>query len=396
VVVVPRLVALHLTPGPAFVDALRRVWDDGDAALPLDSRHPRPHTEALLAALHPEVLLDDDGTTTALAGGRPVEPGDALVVATSGTTGPPKGAVHTHAGIEHAAFATATALGVGADVRWLACLPLSHVGGFSVVTRALLTGAGLEVHPRADAAAIDDAARRGATHVSLVPTLLLRIDPAPWRVILLGGAAPPPDRPGNTVATYGMTETFGGVVYDGLPLNGVGIRIAGADRLDPGEPGPVELSTPSLLRCYRDGTDPVDDRGWFRTGDLGTLDPGTGRLHVHGRADDVINTGGEKVWPTAVEDVLVTHPAVAEVAVYGEPDPEWGQRVVAVVVPADPAAPPGLGALRDLAKELLPAAAAPRELRLADSLPRTSLGKIARGALRDGPGTGRRGDTDGG
>lgn len=383
VVGVPRLVALHLTPGPGFVDALQRVWDDGDAVLPLDPRAPRAHTESLLASLRPALLLDDDGSRAELPDPLPVEEGDALVVATSGTTGAPKGAVHTHAAVEYAAFATATALGVDPDVRWLACLPLSHVGGLSVVLRALVTGADLEVHPRADAAGIDDAARRGATHVSLVPTLLRRIRSGLWRVILLGGAAPPADRPRNCVATYGMTETLGGVVYDGLPLNGVGVRIAETHGSAAGEPGPIEISSPTLLRGYRDGTDPVDRRGWFRTGDLGTIDAETGRLSVHGRADDVINTGGEKVWPARVEALLEEDPAVAAAAVIGEPDPEWGERVVAIVVPEDPARPPTLAALRDRVKERMPAGAAPRELRLVDSLPRTSLGKIARGELRD-------------
>ena len=379
------LVAIHLTAGPAFVDALRRAWDDGDAVLPLDPSAPRAVTDHVIAALAPTVLVTDDGARTTLAGGRPVEDGDAVVVATSGTTGAAKGAVHTHDAVEQSAFMTATALGLGPDVRWLACLPLSHVGGFSVITRALTTDAGLEVIPPGDAAAIDDAARRGATHVSLVPTLLRRVDPTRWRVILLGGSAIPADRPANTVATYGMTESFGGIVYDGLALNGVAVRIG------VGDPGPIELSSPTLLRCYRDGTDPTDGRGWYRTGDLGTIDAGTGRLTVAGRADDLIITGGEKVWPAPVEDVLRSDPRVADVAVVGRADPEWGQRVVAVVVPADPATPPTLDALRAVAKAHLPAASAPKELELTDSLPRTTIGKLTRHGLGAGKGDGADG-----
>ncbi len=388
----PELVALALG-GPGFVDALVRTWDAGDAVLPLDPRAPRSYTERLLAAMAPGAVFEDDGERRSLAGGVPVRSGDAVVVASSGTTGAPKGAIHTHDGVAAAARITAAgcavhlaARGVGAvddHVRWLACLPLAHVGGFSVVTRALLSGAELEVHDGADAGRIEDAGRRGATHVSLVPTLLGRIDPSPWRVILLGGSAIPADRPSNSIATYGMTETFGGVVYDGRPLDAVGVRAVD---------GAVELRSPTLLRAYRhgagqgpadpDGTPATGPGGWYRTGDLGAVDDG-GVLTVLGRADDLIISGGTNVWPAPVEDVLRGDPGVADVAVVGRPDPEWGQRVVAVVVPADPSAPPTLAELRDRVRSRLPVAAAPKELELVDVLPRTSLGKIARHRLVD-------------
>jgi O-succinylbenzoic acid--CoA ligase len=136
------------------------------------------------------------------------------------------------------------------------------------------------------------------------------------------------------------------------------------------------------MRCYRDGSLPVGGDGWFRTGDLGTVDPDTGRLQVAGRADDVVVTGGENVWPDPVEDAIGALPGVAEVAVVGRDDPEWGQRVVAVVVPTDAGRPPSLESLRSAVRAVLPAACAPRELELRDSLPRTSLGKIERYRLR--------------
>jgi O-succinylbenzoic acid--CoA ligase len=145
--------------------------------------------------------------------------------------------------------------------------------------------------------------------------------------------------------------------------------------------GQVEVRGPMLLRCYRDGTDPKDAEGWFRTGDAGAWDPAARRLRVFGRVGDMIVTGGENVWPVAVERALAAHPQVREVAVVGRPDPEWGQRVVAVVVPTDPAEPPTLAALRDAAKAELPAYAAPRDLVLAEALPRTALGKVARSRL---------------
>jgi O-succinylbenzoic acid--CoA ligase len=376
----PELVAVALPGGPAFVDAVQRIWDAGDAILPVDPTAPPAQLDLVLGTARPARFLDESGLHP-LADALPVESGDAVVITTSGSTGTPRAAVITHDAVEAAAYATSTALGVAADTHWLACLPLHHVGGCSVITRALHTGAGLDVIDRADPVRIEAAAAGGATHVSLVPTALARIDPARWRVILLGGSAAPADRPANVVATYGMTETFGGVVYDGLPLNGVGMRVAGEPGAPWSIPAPIELRTPSLMRCYRDGTQPASDDGWYRTGDLGTIDPATGLLSVAGRADDLIITGGENIWPTPVEAALSTHPQVAQVAVAGRPDPEWGQRVVAWVVPVDPRDPPTLDALRVHAKTTLPAPAAPRELVLVDSLPRTPLGKIVRHRL---------------
>jgi O-succinylbenzoic acid--CoA ligase len=175
--------------------------------------------------------------------------------------------------------------------------------------------------------------------------------------------------PGNVVTTYGMTETGSGVVYDGVPLEGVEVTI-GQDRQ-------IRLRAPMLLRAYRDGMVPFDEQGWLVTGDAGRFDS-DGRLQVDGRLADLIITGGDNVWPAAVEAVLRLHPAVAEVAVGGCPDPEWGQRVVAWVVPAHRDTPPTLTELRALVKDQLAAFAAPRELVLAESLPKTSLGKIVR------------------
>jgi O-succinylbenzoic acid--CoA ligase len=136
-----------------------------------------------------------------------------------------------------------------------------------------------------------------------------------------------------------------------------------------------------LLRAYRDGTDPKDADGWLPTGDAGVWDAAAGRLSVRGRIGDVIVTGGEKVWPVAVERLLAADPSVAEVAVFGRPDPTWGRRVVARVVPSDPAAPPSLDRLRDLVRATLPVWAAPHELEIVDALPRTSLGKVQRHRL---------------
>jgi len=378
---VGELVALAMEGGAAFLNALQRVWDAGDAVLPVDPHAPVAHLDQVFAAVRPGAIIESDGRRRSLQGGVNTEEGDAVVIATSGTTGTAKGAVHTHTGVAAAARITAQACGAGtgSGARWLACLPLAHVGGFSVITRALIAGTDVEVSNGADAERIDAAALAGATHVSLVPTLLGRIDPTLWQLILLGGSAIPAERPTNTVATYGMTETFGGVVYDGRALDGVDVRIE--------TDGAIALRSPTLLRAYRggalDGTNPVDSNGWYRTGDIGALGE-DGVLRVAGRSDDLIISGGTNVWPHPVENVLRSDPTVADVAVAGRPDPEWGERVVAFVVAADPSSPPTLDRLRDRVKEQLPVASAPKEIVLLDVLPRTALGKIARHMLPAG------------
>ncbi len=380
-----RLVALDLPGGTAFVDRLRRAWDDGDAVIPIDQRLPPPARRAVLEAMRP-ALVADAGGDHRVDGGRPVEPGDALVVPTSGSTGEPKGVVLTHRAVAASASATNARLGATADDHWLACLPLAHVGGLSVITRAILGGIPLSVLPRVERAEIHAAVRAGANLVSLVPSALGRIEPSWFRWIVLGGSRPPADRPANTVTTYGMTETGSGVVYDGVPLDGVGVRV-GAD-------GVIALRCPMLLRCYRDGHDPKDAGGWLSTGDIGSLDAG-GRLHVDGRAAELIITGGENVWPEAVEAVLARHRSVADVAVTGWPDATWGQNVVAVVVPRGEA--PSLDELRGHVKESLPGWCAPRHLILTTAIPRSALGKIRRGVLpRAGtpPGRPQRDATD--
>lgn len=341
-----------------FVDRLRRAWDDGDAVLPLDPRLPPPARDRLLAAAR----VDE-----------PVADGDALVVATSGTSGDPKPVVLTHDAVAASAVATSRRLGVDpATDRWLACLPLAHVGGLSVVTRALATGTPLTLHDGFHPRAVEAAADNGCTLTSLVPTMVRRLDPGRFRTVVLGGSAMPADLPPNAVTTYGMAETGSGVVYDGQPLEGVEVRVVD---------GEIHVRGPMLLRAYRDGHDPKDAAGWLPTGDGGTWDAAAGRLRVFGRIGDVVVTGGENVWPAAVERVLAGHPGVREVAVMGRSDPEWGQRVTALVVPTDAALPPSLPELRDAAKRELPAYAAPRELVLVAGLPRTTSGKVARAQL---------------
>jgi O-succinylbenzoic acid--CoA ligase len=369
---VPDLVAIDLPGGPGFVAAIRSAWDAGDAVLPLDQRLSTTAQGGVVDQLRPARVVHPAGTER-LRSGEPVEPGDALVVATSGTTGVPKGVVLTHAAVRASAWATSSRLGVDpARHRWLACLPLNHVGGLSVVTRSLVTGTAVTVLPGFGRQQV--LAESGTeVLVSLVATALRRVGAEHFHTVVLGGAQPPAELPPNVVTTYGLTETGSGIVYDGLPLAGVAVAIDSVT-------AEIRVRGPMLLRAYRDGAVPLDAGGWFATGDSGWFDA-DGRLHVHGRMSELIVTGGENVWPRPVEAALETHPGVAEAAVTGCPDAEWGERVVAWVVPVDPATPPTLSDLRATVADRVAPFAAPRQLVLLAALPRTAIGKVRRDRL---------------
>jgi O-succinylbenzoic acid--CoA ligase len=297
-----------------------------------------------------------------------MEHGDALVVATSGSTGNPKGVVLTHKAVEASARASSTALGVSEDDHWLACLPLAHIGGLSVLTRSIVTGTPVTVIPHFDADEVTRLAQT-CTLVSLVATALQRIDAAIFRVILLGGSRPPDGLPDNVISTYGSTETGSGIIYNGRPLDGVEIRIA--------DDGEILVRGPMLMRAYRDGSTTIDSDGWLHTDDSGTwLEDG--RLHVIGRRGDVIVTGGQKVWPETVERALGDIISPGDSCIIGLDDDEWGERVVLVTTRRDLV----LDNLRDLVREVLPPYCAPREIRIVDDIPRTVLGKIRRAELR--------------
>ncbi|GAA1477957.1 o-succinylbenzoate--CoA ligase [Nocardioides aestuarii] len=301
-----------------------------------------------------------------------------LVVETSGSTGSPKRVLLPRAAV--LASVSATARRLGTEGRWALRLPASYVAGLQVVVRSLVAGH----DPVLDGWGPDD---EPATLTSLVPTQLLRLldDPAEVErlaamdAVLLGGGPVDPalrsraaDLGVTVVATYGMAETCGGCVYDGFALDGVAVAI--------GAGGRVRLGGPTLFAGY-DGdpalTDEVLVDGWFLTSDAGRLDE-DGRLHVLGRLDDVVVSGGVNVPTPEVAARLREHPDVADAACVGVPDDEWGNRVVAFVVGGL-----DLGAARDWVSAVHPRSWAPRELHVVEDLPLLANGKLDRLALQE-------------
>jgi len=379
------VVAVTLPPGEAWREIAGEAWAAEAALLPVDHRLPEAAVRDLLERAGPTLIVSEDGWHRAAAG-RSTDPSVALVMATSGSSGRPRLVELSRTAVEAAVSASLQTLSAPPGEGWVSCLPLAHIGGLLVVLRGLLGGAPLLFRPPGELGPVD-----GFRLTSIVPTQLVRaldagVDLRGYRAMLVGGGGMDAELRDRAMAagaacviTYGLTQSCGGVVYDGLPLPGVELRIT--------EAGEVQLGGPTLLRGYRDGEDAgLTADGWLPTGDAGRIDE-TGRLHVQGRLDDLIVSGGENVWPADVETALRSHPAVADCAVFGRPDATWGARLVAVVVPRDPAAPPTLEALREHVGNLLGRHRAPRELVLVRSLPRTALGKLQRGAL-----PGREGD----
>jgi o-succinylbenzoate---CoA ligase len=374
-----------LLPPQELLGPLAAALDGtGPAIAPLDPALPPARLRQLIGALAPGAVRTPDGIT---ATGRPGEapglrPGTAVVIVTSGSTGTPKGVELSAAALTHSAQASLDRIGAGPGARWLCCLPASHIAGVQVLVRSLLAGTTPVIRGRLSP---DVAAASDGLYVSMVPTQLRRlvsdgVGLGPFRKILLGGAGAPArllaaasQAGGSVVTTYGMTETCGGCVYDGMPLDGVRVSV--------GSDGLIRIAGPVLFSGYRLRPGETAGGDWFTTADLGSIGP-SGRLAVRGRADDVINTGGEKVVGAEVAAALEANPGVRAAAVVGRPDQEWGERVTAVVVPADPAAPPDLGLLRDHVRRTLPASAAPRELVLVEELPLLPSGKPDLRALR--------------
>ena len=367
---VKRLVALDMPASVEFADHVRNAWGAGDAVFPIDQRLPQAAKDSLVEQFKPSVLIDGTGSIVTLANSEPTEEHDALVIATSGSTGNPKGVVHTHDSIRALLNMSQARLLTDSSTHWLLCLPVSHVAGFSVLARSIVFGNQISILPKFDEYEVLAAAKNGATHVSLVPTTLNRIDPAIFESILLGGATAPSNLPANVTTTYGMTETFGGIAYNARPLNGVEVRVRDEH---------IELRSPSLFRAYRGAKTPRSIDGWYQTGDNGTF--ANGVLQVFGRSDDMIITGGENVWPSAVEKIISTITGIERVVVSGIDDAQWGQRVVAWIVSSNAVAP-SLEDVRQHVKQQLPSFCAPTELRAVREIPTTSLGKVDMQALK--------------
>lgn len=364
-----------------LTQALRAALDgSGPAVMPLSAGDPR--LAELRAALAPREPLEMDA---------------AVVVATSGSTGDAKGVLLSGAALRASVAATNERL--GGPGRWLLALPAQHIAGIQVLVRSLLAGfppvimqtsVGFRSRVFTEAAS-DLLGGDGPHYTALVPTQLTRLLAEggsglaalrAFDAVLLGGAATPGallvravEAGVRVVTTYGMTETAGGCVYDGVPLAGVGARIGAGER--------IELSGPMLASGYRlrpEETAAAFAGGWFRTDDLGRVHR-DGSLEVLGRADDVINTGGLKVSSAVVEGVLAAQPGVAEVCVVGVPDAEWGQLVVAAVVPVLPAEPPDVHLLCNAVRVELGVAAIPRLIHFVESLPLHGPGKVDRSAV---------------
>ena len=362
-----RLIALDMPASDRFHAAVDRAWSDGDAVFPLDQRlsvrlrHELARTFGASQLIGDHEIVDLDGKAILHAD-------DALVIATSGSTGSPKGVVHTHASLTASARASSSALGLSTTDRWLVCIPVSHIGGFSVMTRARFVGSGIVLHDSFDPIRVETAARTGCTHVSLVPTALRRIDASLFTRILLGGQAAPPGLPENVTVTYGSTETGGGIAYDGIALPGVELRIVNEEIL---------VRTPALFSRYLSNDDTKTADGWFHTGDAGRLTDG--RLVVTGRLGDLIISGGENIWPQQVEHALRALPGIDDVAVVGLEDPEWGQLVAAVF---ETTRTVSQQEVRDAITDHLPRYCIPKSIHCVTTLPRTSSGKVDKIALQ--------------
>ena len=391
-------VATSLPPGVGFAELLHGVARIGAALVPLNTREASPAAAgARLVVAEPLTGPEDDAVRLR----DEVDPDEVWVVMhTSGTTAAPKAVELTHLNFSASAAASAENLGVEPDDRWLCAMPLFHVGGLSILTRSAVYGTCAIMHERFDADAVRDSLESGdATLVSVVATMLRRLREAgltrapTLRAALVGGGPVPRDLLdwGRSIGlplllTYGMTETCSQIAtavpgdHGGLakPLPGVELRI--------GPDGEILVRGPMVSR----GALAAD--GWLHSGDRGRLDA-DGYLWVDGRIKDTIVTGGENVAAAEVEEALVAHPAVADAAVVGRPDPEWGEVVTAFVVIADgggdlaagagptDAAAPTDAALIAHCRERLAGYKVPRAILRVDSLPRTPSGKLLKGHL---------------
>ena len=345
-------------------------------------------------------------------GDRPGDGDDILAVLyTSGTSGRPKGACLTWNNFFASARAAEDRLGAAVHRRWLACMPLFHVGGLSILMRSVLFGGPVRLQSRFDPAVVSDALDGGdIAGVSLVPTMLSRLlahrdyraAPGGLEVLLLGGAAAAPELVARALAkgypvcpTYGLTEATSQVATAAppragarepspmLPVLGTQVRIVSGGRdAGPGTEGEIVVRGATVMRGYLHDDEANAGTlrdGWLHTGDIGYLDA-AGGLHVLDRRDDLVVSGGENVYPAEIEAVLLEHPAVEDAGVTGVPDADLGARVVAWVV-IKPGCSASVEALQSHCRATLAGFKQPREFRLVEALPRNAAGKLQRRRL---------------
>jgi O-succinylbenzoic acid--CoA ligase len=374
-------VAVALPPGLEFAALLHAMPLLGSVLVPVNTRDPRQTVDAEFLIDAP--LIDQE---TDVPQRRPPSANDVWVTLhTSGTTAAPKLVELTYGNFRASAEAAAANLPLTPDDRWLCVMPLFHVGGLSILTRSAFAGSSAIVHERFDVEAVRESLESGeATVVSLVATMLRRLQAAGLsgapglRAALIGGGPVPRDLLdwGAEVGlpllqTYGMTETCSQIATApggsdaARPLPGVELRI--------GEGGEILVRGPMVSH----GALAAD--GWLHTGDRGRVDA-EGSLHVEGRIKDTIVTGGENVAAAEVEEALVSHPAVADAAVVGRPDPEWGEAVTAFVVVENGGAASDPDIIAHV-RERLAGYKVPRAIVRVEELPRTASGKLLKGHL---------------
>ena len=385
---------LTMHPRREEVVLLHALMKLGAVALPLSPRLTEGERAAVLAAERPAVDLNDAAELTQTEADLPLlgeHDMDDLQcrILTSGTSGEPRPIGLTYGNFLFSAMGSAFNIGVDPSDRWLCCLPLSHVAGLSIVIRSVIYGTTAVLLDGFDTAQVAETLVSGdISLLSLVPTQLIRLleaeaDLSAPRAILIGGGPVPPDalraalgRGATVVQTYGMTETCSQVTTlapedaerrigsAGRPLLTSHIRIEG---------GEILVQGPTVAPgCY-------EADGWLHTGDRGLIDD-EGFLYVTGRSSEMIVTGGENVMPAEVEAVLISHPAVADAAVLGRPDPEWQEAVCALVVLRDGAEATD-EELRSHCAGSLASHKVPKRVDFVSSLPRTASGKLLRGEL---------------
>ncbi len=387
-------VAIALPAGLEFARALHACLLLGAVAVPLDLRLAPAERGAILDGCPVRVQepLGEDSGLPAGAGATHDLDAVAAIIHTSGTTAAPRPVELTYGNFLWSALGSAVALGLSGEERWLCALPLSHVGGLSILMRSAIYATGAVVHERFEADRVTHALRtERITLVSLVATTLLRLleeglqRPRALRCALTGGGPVPEDLLGRARAagvpvslTYGLTESCSQVTT--TPAADLAAARASAGpplfctRVAIAPDGEILVRGPTVAPAA-----PAPD-GWLHTGDLGALDR-DGRLLVTGRSADTIVSGGENVAPAEVEAVIEAHPDVREAAVLGRPDPRWGEAVTAIVVAREGRAVSAAELRAHCARTLAPYKVPKEFVQSAGPLPRTPSGKLLRREL---------------